>query len=233
EERAAEIDQELTSKEAELVQLRWQLPFLVRQLTFSEQIVAPAEADLTVPNATDQKPRWVIDGESLQNFQVQVREPILSSRPGLTEQLANETVQLSQAVAMKDADQEKILRAQIAALKTVIADTRTSISLLQTLVAQKQQRYLELERQTQALRERYLDLRKAQNLSVVEMEGYDTTTLTPDEGSDVVIVSHAVAPMLRVFPKRTATCLIAGALALILSCAYVIFRNFLREVETS
>ena len=233
EEHAAQIHKELTDMETELVQLRWELPFLIRQLTFNEVLLSPSEADLTVPSAVDQKPRRVTDGESSQNFQVQASEPILSSRPGLTERLADKKVQLSRAAAKKDAELGKILRSEIAALETVAADARTSISLLQSRVAQKQQRYLELERQTQALRERFLDLRKAQNLSVVEMEGYDTSTLTPSEGSDVVIISHAVTPMNRVLPKRSITCLIAGALAFILSCAYVIFRNFLREVEAS
>lgn len=162
------IQEKLKTLEEQYTQVRWQLPYKIKELTDKENMLAPApvEYDFQKPLHYYYKP-----GAS-QQVEIQVREPQVTQGPGLKRRLAELEVDITKREAVKQLmdrllDQEK----QIVKLEGG-ADEAAIVRLLSTKLSQDEIRdLLEQKTYSDALNPLYVSLKEMAAANLKELEG--------------------------------------------------------------
>jgi capsular polysaccharide biosynthesis protein len=122
-------------------------------------------------------------------------------------------------------------RAEREVLMKRITTTENEITQLQQEVARLDQEYSRLDREVQTLRDNYRLISDVKNQADLEAGIYGPTSSDESEAGDVRILASAALPDLRIFPKKSVTCLIVGALGFLLSCLLVVLYRYLEDAE--
>ena len=221
------IEKELERKEARFLQLRRELPFKIRSLTAKEIILAPAQVRL---DYRDERRSYYKYRET-SNVEISMEEPvIISGYESLERKLTEVDIDMAAAEARDDQKGVSELRAKKKAIQEKIDKLATEINNLQDETASMELEFQQLARDVNGLRDMHQYVMDLRNQTQVDAQAMDYAEKHEQgERSDIVILARPSLPELRIFPKKTFSCLIAGFVGLILSCLAVIFNKFLKE----
>ena len=221
------VKKTLQEKEDRFLTLRRELPFKIRQLTSRELLLSPAPADF---DFQDQR-RSYYKYRQQSNVEVTMPEPILQLQSeGLEKELVNIELDLAAAQAENDASKIKILQAKKEALTAKIGEIRTDIARLQAETAKMEKEFQILSREVVSLRDLHQYLMDLKNQADVDAGAVRYSPQNDGaERMDIAILAKPNLPELRVFPKKTFFCLIAGVVGFFLTCFVIIFDKFMKE----
>lgn len=221
------VKKALQEKEDRFLTLRRELPFKIRQLTSRELLLSPAPVDLYFQ---DQRRSYY---KYRQQSNVEVALPELGAplpTEGLEQELVDMEVDLAAAQAENDAPKIKILQAKKEALTAKIAELKTDIARLQGETAKMEKEFQPLSREVASLRDLHQYLADLKNQADVDAGPLHYSAKNDGaERMDVVILAKPHLPEMRVFPKKTFFCLIAGVVGFFLTCFVFIFDKFMKE----
>ncbi len=225
--KGEELQKTLAEKEKVFLKLRWELPFKIRQLTAKELLLAPARVKL---DYRDER-RSYYKYRDQESIRISVGEPeTLPETKGLEKQLVDTEIDLASAAAQNNTAKVALLLAKKKALTEKIDATKKEIASLQTETALLEKDFQALARDVSALRDQYQYVMDLKNQAEVDAEGFHYANKNNNgERTDIVILAHPSLPDLRIFPKKTTSCLIAGLVGLILSILAVVFDKFIRD----
>ena len=232
-----DIETQINDKEREFTTIRWQLPFKMRRLTSLEMLIAPAPAQLPSPERRRSYYRYRGDTA------VDVATPeILPAelKDGLQARLTDAEISLAAAKAAGDAAETGRIEASIEALKAEIQSLSEEIAGLQKETADMEFRYQQLSREITALKDQYQYAADIYNQADADAaglrhEGKGGPSDVPEsiedlsERGDIMVVSQPSLPEMRVFPKKSLSCMIAGIVGLLLSIIAVTLDKFMRD----
>ncbi|MBN1900503.1 hypothetical protein JW926_04165 [Candidatus Sumerlaeota bacterium] len=225
--KARNIQKELEEKENRFLKLRWELPFKIRQLTAKEMLISPANANLEYQD--QRRSYYKYREESLVN--VNTAEPVvIPGGEGLEERLIKIDQDLAASKAGSDAARTSQLEAQKVALEKKIGEIRLEITNLQAETSAMEKEFQILAREVSGLRDLYqyiIDLRNQAEADADALHFDDKEKSR--ERMDIAILASPSFPEMRVFPKKSLSCLIAGVVGLFLSCFFVALDKFIQE----
>ncbi|MCX7718844.1 MAG: hypothetical protein N2111_10655 [Candidatus Sumerlaeaceae bacterium] len=230
-ERRTALEAELRAAEQEQSRLAVQLAYKEKVLAETMDILAPSQ----IRHSALQERRIASTVDSGgNNFQVSV-EPFVnvpSQRLGLLARLADRRMELALArTAGGDAATTAVARleAEVAALSTVIADTEASVTALQAEVAALAEEHARAVRTVDSKRATLLEFNHFMDKVFTEVSMFiDPAATQGRTGSDISILSGAVTPEKRVWPKRTLVGGAAGVLAFLLGVIMLATRRYLQ-----
>lgn len=225
--KAQGVQKKLEEKESRFLELRWELPFKIRQLTAKELLISPANVSLDFQD--QRRSYYKYREESLVN--VQVPEPtVMPMGEGLDDRLAMLEQDLAAAEASQEKDRVTRLRAQKEALDKKIQELKIEIKTLQTETATMEKEFQILAREVTGLRDLYQYVIDLKNQAEAEADALHFGDKEKSgERMDIAILAAPSLPEMRAFPKKTFSCLIAGFVGLLLSCFFVVFDKFMQE----
>lgn len=231
-EKAEDLTRRLKEKEDEFMNLKWQLPFEIRRLTASELMLAPAPMNWSFDDT--RRSYYRFRDES--NFDIKMEESLPQSLDkGLERQLIDTEVKLAAAKAAGDTTEASVLEAQRSALQKNIEDKRKEIDTLQKSAAELEKQFEILKREVMTLRDEYQYVVDMKNQADAEASGvrYSMKMAEDSEGvvehSDLVMLAGPSMPELRVFPKKTITCLAAGMAGFLIMILAVALDKFMKD----
>jgi hypothetical protein len=230
-ERRAALEAELRAAEQEQSRLAVQLAYKEKILAETMDILAPSQIRHSA--LQERRIASTVDAGG-NNFQVSV-EPFVnlpSQRLGLLSRLSDRQVELALARAAAGdsaTTRVEVLEAEVTALKTVIADTEASVTALQAEVAALAEEHARAVRAVDSKRATLLEFNHFMDKVFTEVSMFvDPTATQGRTGADISIVSGAVTPEKRVWPKRTLVGGAAGVLAFLLGFVMLATRRYLQ-----
>ena len=226
-EKADELQQTLAAKEERFLALRRQLPFKIRQLTAKEMMLSPAMVRLDYIDERRSYYKFRDDNR----IKVSVPEPsVMFQEKGLEIKLVDIEIDLAAAMAENDNDKVLHLQEKKKALEKAIQNTKKQIDSLQRETASMEKEFQSLAREVTSLRDQYQYVMDLKNHTEVEAEGYYYSSKSnQDERSDITILAKPNLPEMRIFPKKTFSCLIAFLVGFVLTSLVVIFDKFMKD----
>jgi LPS O-antigen subunit length determinant protein (WzzB/FepE family) len=225
--KAESVQKELEEKENRFLKLRWELPFKIRQLTAKELLVSPANVQLDYQD--QRRSYYKYREESLVN--VQVPEPtVMPVGEGLEDRLMMVEQDLATAQAAQDKPQVAQLTAQKEILEKKIGEIKTEIKSLQAETTNMEKEFQSLAREVTGLRDLYQYVIDLKNQAEAEADALHYKDPRKSlERMDIAVLAAPSLPEMRVFPKKSFSCLIAGFVGFLLCCFLVVFDKFMKE----
>jgi capsular polysaccharide biosynthesis protein len=225
--KAQKVQKELEEKESRFLKLRWELPFKIRQLTAKELLISPANVRLDYQD--QRRSYYKYREESLVN--VQVPEPtVMSVGEGLEDRLVMVEQNLAAAQAAQDNAQAAQLQAQKQVLEKKIEEVKIEIKTIQAETSTMEKEFQSLAREVTGLRDLYQYVIDLKNQAEAEADAIHFGDKDKSlERMDIAILASPSLPEMRVFPKKSFSCLIAGFVGFLLSCFFVVFDKFMQE----
>lgn len=164
-------------------------------------------------------------------IKVSVPEPsVMFQEKGLESKLVDIEIDLAAATAGKDNDKVLHLKEKKKALEKAIQNTKKQIDTLQKETASMEKEFQSLAREVTSLRDQYQYVMDLKNHTEVEAEGYYYSSRRDQgERSDITVLAQPNLPEMRIFPKKTFSCLIAFLVGLILTSLAVVFDKFMKD----
>jgi uncharacterized protein involved in exopolysaccharide biosynthesis len=224
------LNKEIQKAETERATLRAKLALQEKLLAQNLDILAPVEPSQRGAQV-QRRPVSDLDNRSIGDSTVQVSVNAGSKGPGLLSRLADVRVQLLSSAGSNGTSSPAQLKAEEAAIATVIRDTETSISELQASMPEMQAEVARLDREIEYKR-------GLQDRLHVSMNRFDVaaklfTQANRDgmpAGGDLRAISMPVQPELRVWPKRTFVAAGAAVAAMLLIVVALLLHRYLQNV---
>jgi len=226
--KAENLKKTLTEKETALLKMRWELPFRIRRLTAKEMLLAPTSITWEF---RDERPSYY-------KYRDQTRVDFSMIEPatapamvnGLEQQLVQVDVELAAARAGNNPSPIAALEAKRNTLLEKVKQTNADIAIFQKDTAELEARFQTLAREVTSLRDEYSYVMDLKNQADVEAHGLTYSNKGDGrERSDIIILSPPSLPELRIFPKKTIFCLIAGVVGFFLTTLLFIFEKFMKD----
>jgi subunit length determinant Wzz-like protein len=226
-EKKKEITDALSLKEKKFYELRRKLPFKIRQLTAKEIMLAPVSATLDFQDVR----RSYYKYRDTNNVEVQMKQPErMTGAKGLEKMLLDIEIELTKVRAEKNESKIASLEAEKKLIETKITQIMGNIDTLQSECSEMEIEFQALARDVSSLRDQYQYVMDLKNQADVEVGGLNySRKMKTSERTDIIMLGEPTLPEMRIFPKKTSTCLIAGIIGFILSCLALIFDKFIRE----
>lgn len=226
---AEKLSKQITEKETELYQLRWEIPFKIRQLTSNEMMLAPAQISWEFRG--DQR-RSYFKYRDFNEVDIAMQEPPISPAMvnGLKEQLIQTELELATAKAENNAAKIVPLEAKQKTLLEKINQTTAEIVVLQRETAALETKFQTLAREVVALRDQYTYLSDLKNHADVDAHSLEfANNGDGTERSDVVILSPPSLAELKSSPKRVLAALLAAVIGFLLTALALILDKFIND----
>ncbi len=226
-----EVEEKLQKKQTEFFDLKWQLPLKVKQLADAEDQLAPGRAFYPI---TKSDPK-ILGPYNYQDVNVQVQPPSsfeqVSSvaKTGLREQLRQHEIKIQSAKAK--GENIKNYMAEKDSLESAIKDAEEEVKNLQKEVSQLEQKYNTIGREIEILEQQFKLASAMYSQTGLEAGALKKDNKSTLEGSDAIVISPAVMPDKRVFPRFTLFTLASFVLGMMLCAVLLIIRKYIEDAE--
>ncbi|MCX7766387.1 MAG: hypothetical protein N2246_06760 [Candidatus Sumerlaeia bacterium] len=244
-----QTQQLLKEKEAEYVKVKWELHSKMKELIDLENQLAPAEIPLDIKRRISE----LGIARTAQNVDVSIQQRENVPLPGLIAQLSNLDIEIArlsgalktltesqQSQAKTPQQEESILNTRMElsaaqeqrkALEAQISQISEKITQIQKVVGGLELRYEELGREIQDLQDKFALFSRLKNqlesyAGIVNYQG----EYPPDHRSELRVITSAIKPELRVFPKRGFFTLLALILGSILAILALVINKYLNDI---
>lgn len=231
EQRLKEIQSSLETKEKEYSDIKWQLPTKIKQLSDAEDLLSPGRMFYPVY----QKEPKILGPYNYQDVNVQVQPMSISesgqtsNKVGLREQLKRHELKIQ--TAKSKGENIKDLTIELNALNQVIKDTENEIHQLQNEVSLLEQKYEATGREVDTLKQQYQLTSSMFSQTNLEARAINKEGKTEFEGSDVLVISPAVMPDKRIFPRFTIFTIASFILGIFLCTIVLIVRKYIFDAQ--